>query len=567
MFGRIAKMKRLFLNGSYKLRGVLSYNKPPDKLGTAFYIRIYMVKKIAIKNGEELGNSYLKDIHRDSETNEKLGTPSQHPRFSVGTLIYSRAGLAWLFTWLLWGDFCFTMMEAVVPSIVPLRLRELNAPNWLMGLVLVTLPCILNVALNPVISTASDRHRGRMGRRIPFMLFTVPFVSVALCLMAFSAELGVLLHGLVGPSTGLSAAAVTVGTIAIAMGLFKFSDMFVNTVFWYFFNDVVPHNVMARFLSLFRIVGAGACVLYNYFIYQYALSHLRLIFVCVACLYLIGFTMMCLLVKEGTYPPPAKLAEKRGDIIAMVKSYLGECLQHRLYIYFFLHNMFWGLSGACGIFGVFLSLSLGLTLQQLGLIAAAVGVANIILAYPAGALADRFHPLRMMLWIKTGMLLVAPLSFIWLFSTFTPEVNFKVVIALQVVALPLALIYNAVSLPMYMRILPKDRFGQFCSFNAICQAGAMALGGVVAGGYMDWMRLVFPDDIWGKDYCYRMIPVWGLPFLTMGLVFLVLLYRTWKELGGDKHYVPPSLDDMRSATDDRLKTDVTGIKVGTIPTS
>jgi hypothetical protein len=28
--------------------------------------------------------------------------------------------------WLLWGDFCFTMMEAVVPSIVPLRLKELE---------------------------------------------------------------------------------------------------------------------------------------------------------------------------------------------------------------------------------------------------------------------------------------------------------------------------------------------------------------------------------------------------------------------------------------------------------
>ena len=96
--------------------------------------------------------------------------------YHCGTLTYTKVGLFVLFAWLLWGDFCFTMMETVVPSIVPLRLRELNAPNWIMGLVLVTLPCILNVALNPVISTASDRHRGRWGRRIPFMLFTVPFV-------------------------------------------------------------------------------------------------------------------------------------------------------------------------------------------------------------------------------------------------------------------------------------------------------------------------------------------------------------------------------------------------------
>lgn len=470
-------------------------------------------------------------------------TPPRHSKkFSVGTLIYSPAGLAWLFTWLLWGDFCFTIMETVVPSIVPLRMRELNAPNWILGLVMVTIPSILNVALNPIISTASDRHRGRFGRRIPFMLFTVPFVSMALCVMAFSTELGGWMHGLIGQATGWSAAAVTVGVIAVAMGLFKFSDMFVNTTFWYFFNDVVPQQVMARFLGLFRMVGAGAGALYSYFIYQYALTHLRLIFLCVAGLYLVGFTLMCLLVKEGEYPPPEKLVEGRSNLFLMIRNYARECLQHRIYGYFFLHNMFWNLAAACGIFSVFLNLSLGLTLKQLGTISAGVALTNMLLAYPAGAFADRHHPLRAMLWIKSGLLIIAPLNFIWLFTHFTPQVNFKVLIALQVVNLPLTMIYHAVSLPMNMRVLPRNRYGQFCSFNAICGAAAAALGGVVAGGYIDLMRKVFPDATWGKDFCYRMIPAWNLPFLGLGLVFLVLLYRTWKELGGDTHYIPPGSD-------------------------
>lgn len=95
---------------------------------------------------------------------------------------------------------------------------------------------------------------------------------------------------------------------------------------------------------------------------------------------------------------------------------------------------------------------------------------------------------------------------------------------------------------MYMRILPKDRFGQFCSFNAFSASAIGILGGVAAGGYIDLMRRVFPDKIWGNDFCYRMIPVWGLPFLILGLVFLVLLYRSWKKLGGDNHYVPPGSD-------------------------
>ncbi|MEI6339671.1 MAG: MFS transporter [Verrucomicrobiota bacterium] len=479
----------------------------------------------------------------------------KHPLYYVGTLVYSRGGLAWLFMWLLWGDFCFMMMEGVVPSIIPLRLRELEAPNWVLGVILITIPSILNVLLNPIISTASDRHRGRFGRRIPFMLFTVPFVTIALCIMGLSTELGKLLHGLVGTQTGWSTATLTTLVIAGAMVLFKFSDMFVNTVFWYFFNDVVPENVMAHFLGLFRIVGAAAGILYSYFIYQFALSHLREIFLGAAGLYFLGFTAMCLLVKEGKYPPTPSLA-KRGDILGMVKTYVRECLQHKIYRYLFLHNMVWNLASAVGIFTVLLNLSLGLTLDQLGKIAAAVGVANMILTYPASALADRFHPLRAMVWIKTAIVITAPLGFVWIFTRYAPEVNFRILIVLQVIALPMTLIYNATSLPMLMRILPKDRFGQFCSFNAICTAGAAAVSGIAVGAYFDFMRKLFPDATWGKDFCYRMAPLWSLPFLILGLLLLILLYRSWKELGGLSHYVPPGSEPPANPIPQPHKNDI-----------
>jgi len=467
------------------------------------------------------------------------GVAVKHPLYYVGTLVYSRAGLAWLFMWLLWGDFCFTMMETIVPSIVPLRLMELEAPNWVLGVILVTVPSVLNVLLNPVISTASDRHRGRFGRRIPFMLFSVPFISLALCLMAFSTEIGHLLHGLVGGASGWSRAAVTVGAIAVAMTAFKFTDMFVGTVFWYFFNDVVPQPVMARFLGLFRMIGAAVGVIYNYFIFQYALSHMRLILLVVGGIYFVGFGLMCLIVKEGEYPPPDKLADKRSNILAVFKAYAQQCLSHRIYWLFYLHNMSWSLANAYMIFGVFQRLALGLTLAQLGAIAAGVGAVNFCLTYPAGALADRFHALPVMLWVKVGMLAAAPLGLIWIFTRFPPDLNYKIVLVLTVLTLPLWLIYQAVSLPMTMCVLPKNQFGQFCSFNAMCCSAVGALGGVVCGLFIDGIRKLFPDATWGKDFCYRFVGLWPIPFLALGLFFLVLLYREWKRLGGIEHYVPP----------------------------
>ena len=56
--------------------------------------------------------------------------------YHCGTLTYTKAGLFAIFAWLLWGDFCITLMEAVVPSVLPLKLKSLGCSNWMLGLIL-----------------------------------------------------------------------------------------------------------------------------------------------------------------------------------------------------------------------------------------------------------------------------------------------------------------------------------------------------------------------------------------------------------------------------------------------
>src|SRR5690242_20095927 len=107
----------------------------------------------------------------------RAAPPPAEDRMRVGTLRYTMGGLVWVFIWLLWGDFVFTLMEAVSPAIVPLRLKELGISDWLLPVVTAALPQLINTGLNPIISTASDRFRSRMGRRVPFMLFSAPFIS------------------------------------------------------------------------------------------------------------------------------------------------------------------------------------------------------------------------------------------------------------------------------------------------------------------------------------------------------------------------------------------------------
>ena len=474
---------------------------------------------------------------------DKEAAAGHDSRYCVGTLRYTLGGLMWLFTWLLWGDFCFTIMEYVNNQVVPLRLRELHAPDWAVPVILTTVPSIIVFVLNPVISTYSDRYRSRLGRRIPFLLFSAPFLSAALVLMAFSPEIGRWLHQLVGPLGGWSAAGVATFTVGLLLATFKVFDMFVNTTFWYLFNDVVPQAFMARFMGMMRVIGSLAAMLFSYFLYEHALTHMRWLYLGAAAIYLFGFTLMCLMVKEGEYPPPEPITSGASGPFAKslgaMRTYARECLSHRVYWYFFLHGMFFGMANAAGVYQVFLNLSLGITLAQLGMMNTGIQFIQMAVGYPTGALADRFHPIRVMVCMKFCLLLVVPLQFVWLFTHFDPKTNYDVLIGLTAVDLPVSLMYGAVGIPLMMRIFPRQRFGQFCSFNAMC-GSIMGIGSSVAVGvFMTLMRKAFADDVWGKDYCYRLIPAWRLPCLFMSLTFLWLLYREWKRLGGEKHYAPP----------------------------
>ena len=109
--------------------------------------------------------------------------------YHVGTLTYTKASLAILFCWLLWGDFCYMLMETVVPSIMPLKFKALGASNTSLGMIMTTIPMIINSVFNPVISFKSDRYRSRWGRRIPFIICTMPFLCGSLALMGLGDDI------------------------------------------------------------------------------------------------------------------------------------------------------------------------------------------------------------------------------------------------------------------------------------------------------------------------------------------------------------------------------------------
>lgn len=222
--------------------------------------------------------------------------------FHVGTLTYTKAGLFALFGWILWGDFCLVLMETAAPAVLQVNLNEMGAPNWVIGLVLSTIPGVLNMTICPASSFWSDRFRSRWGRRIPFLFVATIPLTLFLVLLGFSKQIGTLLHGAI--NGGFSQTVVILAVVVVLVFCFQVFNMVITSVYYYLFNDVVPAEVLARFMSIFRIVGVLAGAVFNWFFLKYAVSHMTEVYLIAAGLYATAFLLMCWKVKEGEYPPP-----------------------------------------------------------------------------------------------------------------------------------------------------------------------------------------------------------------------------------------------------------------------
>lgn len=458
-------------------------------------------------------------------------------RFKVGTLVYTKASLITLFLFLLWGDFCFTLMEIVVPSILPLKFNEIGAPNWALGLIMVTIPSIMAAGINPWISFRSDRFRSKWGRRIPFLIGATPFLVFFLVVLGYADPIGRWVHAsLLGGR--FSEMTVMIVVIGVFMICFQFFNLFITSVYYYLFNDVVPHAFLARFMALFRVVGTGAGAGYNFFVLKYAKTHMQEIFLVAGLLYLVAFIMMCWKVREGGYPPPAPYVGEQKGFRGALRTYATECFTHRFYWYIFLANACIAMTWASGSYAlIYQTQYLGLDFAFIGKVAGVSGVVSIILLYPAGILADRAHPLRVLLIATILQAFVGPFSIIFAMSkpTLAAEIVPWIYLGLTVIGLPIHTLYNAAELPTLMKLFPMDRYGQFCSANALVRSCALIVGGIACGTFLDLAKKLHPSP----EYCYRFLPVWNVSFQIASAVFTFLLYREWKRLGGKENFKSP----------------------------
>lgn len=437
----------------------------------------------------------------------------------AGTLAYTKAGLIVLFLWLLFGDFAWMARERAVTPLTQVLLKSYHVSDTAIGFLLGSIPSALSMVLLPVVSYRSDRCRSRFGRRIPFLLATVPAVSLSLVTLAFVPSLARKADTMLGPhSPGLNVCFLMI--FSVVWVVFEVSAIVGNGLFVALINDVVPQQIIGRFFGLFRIVGLAVGLSFNFFLMGKAETHYMVMFVALGVLYGVGFGMMCVRVKEGNYPPPA--TQHYEGILASVRRYFRECFALPFYRMIFL---LFGLANVVFIpvnaFSLFFARSVGMSLDAYGKALAIGMLCTMLLSYPLGSLADRLHPLRIGIASLALYLLLSVAGALWA----SDEWTFGIIFVAHVIVS--GIFMTGVS-SLGQRLFPQSMFGQFFSAASMVSSVFLFVLTPIVGIVLDFSGSV-----------YRLTFLMSGVLAALTILTFVFVLRYYNSLGGDRSYAAP----------------------------
>lgn len=448
--------------------------------------------------------------------------------YTVGTLRYSLFGVFCVSFWLILGGNVFSLMAwTVVPTILPLSFSQLGASGTIIGLVVGSIPSAMNFVMNPILSTASDRTRTRWGRRLPFLVLATPFVAGFVILLGWIPQLTGILH-----DAGLLPAVrfQTLGILMLALCavLFQFFNLIVGSIYYYIFADVIPHCFIGRYMAAMNIGGLITQMVFNLWVMPHVTDHMPWVYTIVGFAYFVTFMLMCFFVKEGKYPPPVPLKNEKLPLwrkgCQWIAFYFRQCYRHPFFIFLFLGTALNNASTTCrSVFNLlFATKELHMNAAQYGRVMAVGAFVSMGVVLLTGYIMDRIHPLRVFLFSGIIVILVNLWGYFFVHDYHSFFITGIAIIAVYA-------IQNVSNGPVFVALFPPEKYGQFCSANAMMNAGLLILANYFGG---------IAIDVFG----YRFIFVWDTIFTVAATASLIYVYIKWKQYGGAEHYTAPPTD-------------------------
>lgn len=440
----------------------------------------------------------------------------------VGTLVYTTGGLIVLFIWLLGGDFAWAIKDRSASQMVLLMLKKFEASDFLAGLLVGSLPPAIAIILGPIISYKSDRHRGRWGRRIPFLLIPTPIAVISMAGLAFSPMIGAHLHEILGARSP-GANTLVLLSFAVFWMLFDFASITANSIFGALINDVVPVAVLGRFFGAFRALSLIAAIIFNYWLLGKVEAYHVWIFLGIGILFGVGFTLMCVNVKEGEYPPVPEVPEGGATgFLAASLEFLRDCFGKPYYLLAFVTIAVPAIAFLpANLFNIFFAKSLNIPMDDLGKWSAVMYFVSFVLSYPLGALADRIHPLKLAL----ATLVIYGLVSLWGGFFITNQTTFFIAYLGCGI---LGGVWGTTTASLAQRLFPRDKFAQFFSAAGIVTCISQILIGPALGVFLDL-----------SGHVYRHTYLVGFGLTVLCLLCALKLFSMFQALGGPANYQPP----------------------------
>lgn len=415
-----------------------------------------------------------------------------------------------VFFWLLLGAFAWSLKDRAGQPIVQLLLSNFGATDNFSSFLIGSIPAAMALLVLPILGYFSDRYRSPWGRRIPFLAVTVLLVAISMTGLAASPWLG-------------SNTSVLI-CLAVFWILFASADILGNLVLGALINDVVPQRVIGRFFGAFRALGLIAGMTFNYYLFGRAETAYMPILLGFAAFTVVAFSLLCVKVREGSYPPPPPDPKGSAAINREAKGYFRDCFGSSFYWLLFIA---WALGSTAwnpvNFYGVLFSTEF-ITPNHYGNLLTLTFAVSFALAYPLGMLADRFHPLRLGI---VALALYASAT-LWGGLCATTPLKFDIAFVLHGV---LSGTFMTATASILQRLLPRLKFAQFASAAGVI----VCLWNILIGPLAGFILNVMHQD-------YRCIFLLSSAQGWLGLVATLFLYRAFVARGGDKHYVAPGTE-------------------------
>lgn len=459
-------------------------------------------------------------------------------RYTCEGLTYTLPQLWWTVFLILLGFFCYTLALAFVPSIMPLKLNALGANSKTIAFIMTTIGQVFNITICPMVSFQSDRYRSkRWGRRVPFILYTMPMFCASWLLFAFVDSEASFLSAFLQKWVAIAPATMAVILIALIMVIYQFFLMYVGSVIYYIYNDTIPAQFLARFVGAVNVVCQCASACFNFFIFKHGLTHFTSLLILITVVYAVGLGLMCFLLKEPRFPPPTTVEKKKESGLL---SFLKESFSHPFYWYTYLSVAAMAIAGVAGPFVVFRSQNLGLNLEMIGNLNGYAGICatswTLVVVAIGTTFIDRWHPVRV---YAVGTIFISTLSAIgikWLFFSPPAQIIWWISLFTSIASMIFSSFWGIASMPMLMRIFPKSRFGQLCGAQAMLRSLTVLLFSFLVGVLIDLLKY----NCQLGDFAYRYTFVWQWLWQVLGAYFYIRMYREWLKLGGFAGYKAPA---------------------------